>query len=263
MPVLSHLTTRGSGLILSELEKLRIRTSISTLQTRLRYFFNNGQINNQFVFGSFDRDTILPRNRDDNSDVDYMIVFNNPQGYQPQTLLNQLRRFVETYYSRSEIYQSSPTIVLELGHIKFELVPALQASVWSSDEYLIPSPTSSYQNWTGTSPSQLKRELNNKNTQHNSLIKPLIRVLKYWNALNGKVFSSYELEKHIVNQSYWFCHNLKDCFYSVVEGLNSSGLPTYKATKLERLKSVVAETKRLENNGYTVLAETEIKKVIP
>jgi predicted nucleotidyltransferase len=263
MSVLSHLTQRGRELILSEYEKSNIRTSIATLRTRLGYYFNNGEIRNQFVFGSFDRDTILPRSKDENSDIDYMIVFNNPQGLQPQTLLNQLRRFVETYYSRSEIYQSSPTIVLELGHIKFELVPALQGSVFSTEEYLIPSPVSSYLNWTGTNPSQLKRELNDKNVQHNSLIKPLIRILKYWNALNGKVFSSYELEKHIINQSYWFCNNLKDCFYIAVESLNQWGLPDYKATKLQRLKSIVAETKRLENAGYGALAEIEIKKVIP
>jgi predicted nucleotidyltransferase len=263
MSVLSHLTQLGSNLILSENEKSRIKTSIDTLRIRLNYYFNQGQINRQLVFGSFDRDTILPRSKDSDSDIDYMIVFNNPLGLQPQTLLNQLRRFVEIYYSRSEIYQSSPTIVLCLNHIKFELVPAIHAGLWNTNEYFIPSPSSSYQTWTGTSPSELKRELNNKNIQHKSQIKPLIRILKYWNALNGKVFSSYELEKYIINQPYWLCNNLKDFFYTVVEGLNSWGLPSYKATKLERLKTIVTETKRLESNGYITLAEVEIKKVIP
>ncbi|KAA6329430.1 hypothetical protein EZS27_021767 [termite gut metagenome] len=211
MSVLSHLTQTGSASILSEYEKSSIRTSITTLRTKLGYCFRNGEINNQFVFGSFDRDTILPRRKDANSDVDYMIVF-NPQGYLPQTLLNQLRRFVETYYSRSEIHQSSPTIVLELGHIRFELVPALPGSVWGIEEYLIPSPASSYQNWTRTNPSQLKRDLNAKNTQHNSYIKPLVRILKYWNAQNGKVFSSYELEKHVINQSILVLQQFKRLF---------------------------------------------------
>ena len=71
------------------------------------------------------------------------------------------------------------------------------------------------------------------------------------------------MEKYIINQPYWLCNNLKDFFYTVVEGLNSWGLPSYKATKLERLKTIVTETKRLESNGYITLAEVEIKKVIP
>ncbi len=262
MSVLSHLTQLGSSLILSEIEKSRIQTSINTLRKRLNWYFNLGQINDQFVFGSFDRVTILPRCKDPDSDIDYMIVFNN-SGLQPQTLLNHLRGFVQFYYSRSEIYQSSPTIVLCLNHIKFELVPAIQTGLGNTNEYFIPSPVSSYETWMGTSPSELKRTLNNKNVQNRSLIKPLIRILKYWNALNGKVFSSYELENNILNQSYHLCYSLKDYFYRAVEGLSSWGLPPYKWNKLSKLKNIVSETKELENDGYKYLAEEQIKKAIP
>lgn len=40
-----------------------------------------------------------------------------------QTYLDRLRRFVESRYSTSEIYQSNPTIVLELNHIKIRPRP--------------------------------------------------------------------------------------------------------------------------------------------
>ena len=81
-------------------------------------------IEEKFNFGSYTRVTILQRKADEESDVDYMVVFDNSNNYTPQTFLDRLKRFAETKYSTSEIYQSSPTIVLELNNIKFELVPA-------------------------------------------------------------------------------------------------------------------------------------------
>lgn len=56
-----------------------------------------------------------------------MIVFDNVNNYTPQTFLTRLKNFAEEYYSRSEIYQDSPAIVLELNHIKFELVSAYKS----------------------------------------------------------------------------------------------------------------------------------------
>lgn len=121
MSVNSYLSDCASNLVLSTNEKDSINTSINTLETRLNSYFGS-DIEEQFKFGSYTRVTILPRKVDENSDVDYMIVFDNSNNYKPQTFLDRLKRFAETKYSTSEIYQSSPTIVLELNKIKFELV---------------------------------------------------------------------------------------------------------------------------------------------
>ena len=72
---LSH-SNLVSNLVLSSDEKASINTSISTLEYRLELFFGS-DIVEKFKFGSFTRDTILPRKADSNSDIDYMIVFNN------------------------------------------------------------------------------------------------------------------------------------------------------------------------------------------
>ena len=101
-----------------------------TLSTKLGNYFDN--IASKFVFGSYDRRTILRRSKDSNSDIDFMVCFTDGNEWTPQTLMNRLKRFAEANYSKNEIYQSSPTIVLELSHIKFELVPA-----WGT--YNIPS----------------------------------------------------------------------------------------------------------------------------
>ena len=90
MTVNSYLSNLVSNLVLSSDEKSSINTSISTLEYRLELFFGN-DIVEKFKFGSSTRDTILPRKADSNSDIDYMIVFNNDNNYQPQTYLNQLK----------------------------------------------------------------------------------------------------------------------------------------------------------------------------
>ena len=122
MSVNSFLMELASDLVLSESEKTSITTSITTIKSRLDHYFSD--ITEKKVFGSYVRGTILPRKADSSSDIDIMVVFSNPYDYKPQSFLNRLKSFAEYYYSTSEIYQSSPTIVLELNHIKFELTPA-------------------------------------------------------------------------------------------------------------------------------------------
>ena len=53
-------------------------------------------------------------------------------GYTPQTYLDRLKRFAEKYYANSDIKQSSPSLVLQLNHIKFDRVPALKQSYGGS-----------------------------------------------------------------------------------------------------------------------------------
>jgi Second Messenger Oligonucleotide or Dinucleotide Synthetase domain len=255
MTVNSYLSARASNAVLSASEQNSINTSISTLQTRLNYYFGT-TVSNHFRFGSSTRATILPRKMDGCSDIDYMVVFAEG-GYAPQTYLDRLRRFVDTYYSSSDIKQSSPTIVLELNHIKFDLVPAL-SSVWGG--YQIPDGNGG---WQTTNPNDFNKKLTDKNTQNHSLIKPTIRLVKFWNAQNSYVYDSYSLEKWIVDQSYYFINTQRDYLLETLEKL---GIPTdtqWRKEKVERAKKIVAEVRRLEREGYPISAETEVKKLIP
>lgn len=256
MSVLTHLQDTVNSINITESERAIIDTSISTLSTKLANHFKN--LDSKFIFGSYDRRTILRRSKDENSDVDYMVVFNDGENYKPQTLMTRLKTFAENNYAKNEIYQSSPTIVLVLGHIKFELVPAY-VKWWT---YYIPAPASSYSDWISTNPSGMKTELDDKHKNNNYVIRELIQILKYWNVKSGKVYSSYELERYVLDKSFWLCSNLKEYFYSAVEGLSTWSLPDYKKTKVENLKSIIANTKKYEADGMPVTAETEIKKII-
>lgn len=254
MSVLSYLTDLSSTITLADWERTSIDTSINTLSTKLSNYFNN--IESKFVFGSYNRKTILRRSRDANSDVDFMVCFTDGSDWTPQTLMNRLKRFAEDNYSRNEIYQSSPTIVLELSRIKFELAPAY--STWGT--YHIPAPASSYSSWINTYPHALKGQLNDKNKANNYQIRKLVRLLKYWNVLNYKIYSSYELEKYVLDKHYWLCTNLKDYFYDAVEGLPTYNLSYTNQMKVNKLKNIVKETKEKERQGWNYLAEDEIKK---
>ena len=108
MSVLSYLTGKASAAVLSSTEKDSINRSVSALQSRLDTYFG-GDLKSHFRFGSSTRGTILPRSMDEHSDIDYMIVFKDVDSV-PQTYLDRLRRFVEKYYTKSEIYQSSPDV---------------------------------------------------------------------------------------------------------------------------------------------------------
>lgn len=259
MTVLSYLRKVANEAFLNGSEKDSIDKSISTLESRLKSYYGSN-ISENFRFGSSTRGTILPRSMDANSDIDYMVVFSNDE-YKPNTYLNNLKRFVKTYYGRSEIYQSSPTIVLELSHIKFELVPAID-DYWSA--YKIPAKASDYSDWTATDPNDFNESLTSANKSNKNLIKPLVRVVKYWNSQNGYVFDSYDLEKELVDKFYFLCYDLKDYFYSAMSSLELGYFDAqWKKDKLTRAKDIIRRTKQYEADDMPYTAEDEIKKLIP
>ena len=255
MSVLSYLQTRASQAVLSGDEQSSINTSISTLSTRLNAYFGD-KLTQHFRFGSSTRGTILPRSMDEHSDIDYMVVFAET-GYTPQTYLDRLRRFVDTNYSSSDIKQSSPTIVLQLNHIKFDLVPALKG-VWSG--YRIPNGNGG---WQDTNPNDFNATLTAKNQAELNLIKPTIRLAKLWNAKNGYVFDSYFFEKWIVEQYYLLATNQKDYLFAVFDKLVANQSAQWRNDCINRAKQIVAKVRDYERDNMPVTAESEVKKLIP
>lgn len=256
MSVLSYLTQRASDAVLSGNELTSISTSINTLQNRIGWHFNN--VSSHFKFGSSTRGTILPRSMDENSDIDYMLVFND-SGYKPSTYLTRLETFVKKYYSTSEIYRSSPTIVLELNHIKFELVPA---TINWLGQYQIPDGNG---DWMATNPNDFNNTLTDKNKNNGNLIKPTIRLAKYWNAKNGYIYSSYLFEKRIVEFSFlWTKQNQRDFLFNVFDNISEYDVTAQcKKDKIKRAKEIVANVRQYESDSMPLTAEIEVKKLIP
>lgn len=256
MSVITYLQSRASAAVLSGDEEKSINTSISTIKTRLTSHFGTG-LSEQFRFGSSTRGTILPRSMDEHSDIDYMVVFSD-SSYTPQTYLDRLKKFAETYYSSSDIKQSSPSVVLQLNHIKFDLVPALKQQY---SGYKIPNGPSA---WQDTNPNDFNATLVAKNTAELSMIKPTIRLVKYWNAYNSYIFDSYSLEKYIVGLSFYGVNNLREYVFTVFDNLSLSyDQPQWRKDKLLRAKEIVAKVRQQERDNMPATAEAEIKKLIP
>lgn len=264
MTINSYLTGLANLAILRDDEKASVQRSITALQSRLTNHFGN-QIGQHFVFGSYSRGTILPRSMDPQSDVDYMVVFADT-GLQPQSYLDRLRRFAEVQYARSEVAQSHPTVVLELNHIRFELVPAVQN--WFSG-LQIPAKGSGYQNWQDTDPNGFNQTLSGANQANGNLIKPLVRVMKYWNATARYPFESYALEQHVAGQGYGLLgllgsRQLADYFFQAVESLDAGwSAPQWKQESVSRLKQLASLARSQERSGSSIQAEATIKRLLP
>ena len=259
MSVQTHLTNLASVLVLSDVEKGSIDTSISTMRSRLTDYFGS-QVKEQIRFGSSTRGTMLPRKADERSDIDHMVVFDNKDDLKPQTYIDRLKRFAELKYSRSEIYQSHPSVVLELNHIKFDLVPAYKD--WLGTIYIPAS--SAYLNWMSTDPNGFNSSLTSKNQDNDNLIKPLIRLMKYWNAQNGYVYESFAMEKALIGAGYMWCTSFKDYFFKAIDDLSTWDLAAqWKKDKVQRAKDLVTKIKRFEADGHSALAVAELEKLLP
>lgn len=86
-----YLEQLASQLVLSDAEKQSISRSIATLQGHLYNWRHYCSVKNHYYFGSYSRNTILPRAVDPNSDIDYMIEFDDAFRTTPQTYLNWLK----------------------------------------------------------------------------------------------------------------------------------------------------------------------------
>ncbi len=260
MSVNSYLENLGSNLILTSSEKENIQKSINHLKECLKYYFGS-EVNDQFVFGSYTRNTILPRSYDSKSDIDYMIVFNNTNSFKPQTFLNKLKDFAKLYYPNSIIHQDSPTIVLELNHIKFDLVPAYYDFIW----YKIPDGQGG---WMITTPNDINDLLVKSNMNNNSKIKPIIRLIKNWNInVAGRIYESYTLEKKIVSNlgsEYYFCTSYTDYLIKIFEKLrNSYYFPCPESNKINNAIQKIKDSLNYERQGQCNKALEQIKLVFP
>ena len=160
-------------------------------------------IKRRFVFGSYDRDTILPRSYDNNSDIDLMVVFNTTEYERtPETYRAWLKNFADKYYKNrygSEVVKSFPTVTIRLGHINYDLVPAKEETIFWTPTLYIPSKSS---DWQQTNPNDVKTKLTEANTKYNSIVRPIVRLMKGWNSFKGYSFDSYELELFITGLNF-------------------------------------------------------------
>lgn len=208
------------------------------------------------LFGSYTRGTILPRSVDSHSDIDIMAVFKNDYGYKPQTFLDKLKRFAEYRYPNSIVAQSSPSIVLKLEHITFEITPAYKS--WYG--CYIPASRSE---WQATDPNGFNNILVECNKNNQYKIKPVVRLMKLWNlSLNGRDMAPFELEKKIaeeIQNAYISCSSYTDYLKKAFSTIKWS--TDWK--KVDDAVRHLDNALKYEANDMPYSALSEIKEIFP
>lgn len=255
MSVNSYLSDLASNLVLNSTEKSNVSTSIESIKLKLGIYFGS-EVKEKVLFGSYTRETILPKKADNNSDVDLMVIFDNSNGYKPQTFLNKLKGFSEYYYSRSEIYQSSPTIVLELNHIKFELVPAY--CIYGM--YYIPD---KFGGWMYTNPNGFNTELTKCNASNGFKIKPVVRLVKHWNIKkNNRDLASYSIESKISGEMK-YSYISGNTYAEYVKRALSVQKNYLNNSKIDIVIGHINKALEYEAQNMPCSAENEIAKAFP
>lgn len=206
-------------------ERDKINNSLSHLEGVLRSKLP-GQIKEFIRFGSYTRNTILPRKYDSYSDVDLMIVFNTINGrLSPGTYRQKLKDAVTSSYPNSISRKDFPAVKLELNHIMFDLVPAyVEDSYWmNAKQCFIPGPNDQ---WRQTVPKDIDTPLTDLNQRvGNNSARNAIRLCKHWNASAGYPLESYLMEKDAILRYYGYTTNTYTIFLEMLSGVarNHSG----------------------------------------
>lgn len=244
------------------IEVIRIENSITTLFKNLNTDLGS-LMSRCFIFGSYDRDTILPRKYDSKSDVDIMVVFNHTDYERtPETYRNWLKLFADKYYKDrygSEVIKDFPTVTIKLNNIKYDLVPAKEQKFVYSSLLYIPG----HYGWQTTDPTDVKNELTRVNKQYNNIVRPVIRLLKAWNSKAGYPMESYDLELQITKMNF-SGDNVEKGFLWAAKRLSIS---SYSAqTKKDKLKSLSDSAYKIEKfleNDDAINATVELHKLLP
>lgn len=210
-------------------ERTYIEERVKNFKLSLKKYFGSN-ISDVVLFGSFKRDTILPRKFDPESDIDVLIIFSDTeQGFTPETYRNRLRKFAQTSYFSSTVVKDHPSIVLEMSNIKFDLVPCKIESGFWSPSYQIPNKSSS---WMDTDPKGFNDKLTEANNRYNSIVKPIIRLLKRWNAYGDYPYLSFDLEQIIADMNFRD-DNYQTGFIYAIKNLPTSGRTDYLKRKVD------------------------------
>lgn len=239
----------------------KMSASARIITDRLEEYFGEDIYDVRF-FGSYDRGTNLPRMIDNKSDIDLMVLFGD-ENLKPQTLLSKLKEFANKFYHNSDVYQDKPTIVIEMAKAQFDLVPAIFEENGNNIKTSIPEFSKQSQNWLVTNSEKQKLDLFLKNRQEKGRIRPLIRLVKYWNVVNNYPWASYTIESFIINRSYPNCTSLKDYLFEVIDDMSTSGQTNIQIQKVKEIKEMKANIIKCENMNRIEYAVQELEKKFP
>lgn len=251
----------SSSLIIksSSLTGLNIERSLHSLTGNLHNHFSS-DINYLKVFGSYSRDTILPREIDKNSDIDILIGFNTEsEKLRPESYRERLKKFALKFYPQSRITKDHPSIVVELNHINFDLVPSIYDKGFFYSSIEIPDKDGG---WMETNPDDFNKKLTQANTSYNSIVKPIVRMLKAWNANQDYPYNSFDLESSIVEMNF-SSDSFSSGFFYAIDNLPTFSLPITSSKKVDTLRHNADWIKTYLSREDLEKAKEVVRRIIP
>lgn len=151
-------------------------------------------------------------------------------------------------------------MTLKLGHIKYDLVPAKEETIFRTPNLYIPNKGG---DWQQTDPNDVKTKLTEANTKYNSIIRPIIRLMKGWNASKGYPYDSYELELFLTSLNFYGDDVQKGFFYAVGQLSTNWNDPQTKKDKVTSLKYNIDQVKTCLENNDQAKAKQWLHRVLP
>lgn len=255
--VAEHLALVAQKAIIPNVDKTMVELPLKTLKLRIEAEFDRFVVSRSEVAGAWARGTSLPAAMDPEEDINLLVVFRE-RGHMPAHYLEQLHQFAQLHYPRSAIEFANGGLRLKLLQGRVRLVPAHESVTGMQ----IPASATT---WVRIEPAEFARQLADKDRQHEGLVLPVLRLAKYWNVRNGRVFSSWELEQKVVAHRFAFvAKNLKAYWFDFMRSLmvDATASPA-GAEAVRQMRRDLDELDRLQREGKTAEAAARIEQMLP
>ncbi len=167
------------------------KSTVSTRQENVRdVVAGDMDILESFLTGSYSRSTMIAPLSE--ADIDIFIVL-DPKYYESDgqaSLLDKVKRaLLKTYTKTPKISRNGQAVTITFTDFMVDVVPAFNRK---GGGYLIPN--SVQKTWIETNPKIHVDVMTNENSNHNSNLVPIVKMIKGWNKNINNDFVSFYLE---------------------------------------------------------------------
>lgn len=247
MPTLLQcIDTLIDNISVSDRQEENIKASVSNIEGYLNDKENGLSISRTFTNGSYERDTnIRPLD-----DIDIFAVlkrddWKNEYGQlpNPQSVLSRFKNYLNGLNDyKDKVSQNRPCVTIELSDKDFDILPSFELT---GGGYEIPS--YDLKSWIRTYPELLTSDLESTHKECNNKLKPLIKVIKYWNRDKGKVIPSFHVEEVAIN--IFKINSLKNYEEGIRSWFNNAeyNLQSYKLNSNEEYNAILKKIKSVRD----------------
>ncbi|MBU8763730.1 hypothetical protein KM868_09510 [Micrococcus luteus] len=172
--------------------------TVSTRQKNVRDILDKGlTIHESFLTGSYSRDTMIAPLKE--ADVDIFVVLHSSYYKEDgqASLLDKVKDVLRKEYKTPDISRNGQAVTIWFSDFMVDVVPCFNRQ---GGGYLIPNTIT--KTWVSTDPKEHVTKFSTANKNHNSTLKPIIKMLKCWNKNISFAFSNFHIEVlayHIFN----------------------------------------------------------------